>query len=91
MAKLNLQKHGTDINYATQNSQNSFGPISVIPGTGLFLGINWISTTMVKPGNSDHPASCTFLANPPYYHADTFRYPDINIRMWYSDWFYSIS
>ena len=91
MAKLNLQKHGTLISYANKTSENYFGLISVIPGAGLFLGIDRLSPAVVEPDNSNHTAGCSFLADPPYYYADAFRYPDINIHMWHSDWFYSIS
>ena len=37
------------------------------------------------------PVAVSFLADPPYRYSDAFRYPNINIHMWNSDWFYSIS
>jgi hypothetical protein len=91
MAKFNLQKHGTHLSYANKTSPNYLGFISVIPGTGLFLGIDWPSPAVVESYNSSHTTGCTLLADPPYYYTDSFRYTDIDIRMWNSDWFYRIS
>ena len=91
MAKLNLLKHGTLIRYPNKICEDYFGLLSFIPGAGLFFGIDWLSPTVVESDNSNHTSGCSFLADPPYYYADAFRYPDINIHMWYCDWFYSIS
>ena len=91
MAKFNLQKHGTHISYANKTSKNYFGLISAIPGAGLFFGIDRLSTAMVESDHSNHTTGYTLLAHRPYYYEDAFRYTDINIRIWYSDWIYSIS
>ena len=91
MAKSNLQKHGTYIRHANKTSEDYFSPVSAVPGAGLFLGIDRASTPMVEPDNSNYTSGYTLLADPPYYYANAFRYPNINICVWYSHWFYNIS
>ena len=91
MAKLNLLKHGTLIRYPNKTCEDYFVLVSVIPSADLFFGIDRLSPAVVEPDHSNHPSGCSFLADPPYRYSDAFRYPDINLYMWYCDWFYNIS
>lgn len=91
MAKLNLLKHETLIRYPEKTCEDYFNLISIVPGAGLFLGVDGLSPAVVESNHSDHTGGCTLLADPPYRFTDTFRYPYINIHMWHCDWFYSIT
>ena len=91
MVKSNLQKYETYIRNTDKTSEDCFNLLSLIPGAGLFFGLDWLSPAVGESDNSNHTAGCTLLEDQPYYYTDSFRYTDINICMWHSDWFYSIS
>ena len=91
MAKLNLLKHGTLTRRPNKTCEDYINLLSFVPCACLLFGIDWLSPIVGESDHSHHTSGRSSLADSSSSHADTIRYPDINIHMRHGGRFYSIA